>query len=115
MKIIQFIFSLVFFTASHLFAQSDGKMVSGSIKEVIPHFAGEHTLIVGETELVLLSDPTDKSGKKLQINEAYKDLLMEKKGKYSLNPKYKGKQFKFTYEVNGKGWKCIQHISAIKE
>ena len=115
MKITGFIFSLVFFTASHLFAQSDANSVSGTIKEVKPHFAGSHTLIVGETELVLLTDTKDKSGKRFEIDKKYNDLLIDKKGSFILNPRYANKPFKFTYQVNGKGWKCIQTISEIKK
>jgi len=115
MKIAGFIFSLVFFTASHVFAQTDANTVSGVIKEVKPHFAGEHTLIVGETELVLLTNKEDKTGKSFEINKPYKDILLDEKGTYVLNPKYAKKSFKFTYVVNGKGWKCIQTISSIKK
>ena len=114
MKITGFIFSLVFFTASQAFAQADVKTISGTIKEVKPHFAGEHTLIVGETELVLLTDPKDKTGKSFEINKPYKDILLDKKGTFILNPRYDNKSFKFTYLVNGKGWKCIQTMSEIK-
>jgi hypothetical protein len=116
MKLTSLIFSLVFFTSSHLFAQSsDSNTLSGIIKEVKPHFAGQHTLIVGETELVLLTDTKDKTGKNFEINKPYRDLLLDEKGTYILNPKYNGKSFKFVYTLNGKGWKCIKNISAIKK
>jgi hypothetical protein len=115
MKIASLVLSLMFFTASHAFAQTEANTISGTIKEVKPHFAGEHTLIVEETELVLLVDKKDKSGKSLEINKPYKDLLLDKKGVFTLNPKYTNKSFKFTYMVNGKGWKCIETISEIKK
>jgi hypothetical protein len=114
MKIAGLVLSLMFFTTSHMFAQSETNTVSGTIKEVKPHFAKEHTLIVGETELVLLTDTKDKSGKSFEINKPYTDILLDKKGTFVLNPKYANKHFTFTYTINGKGWKCIKEISAVK-
>jgi hypothetical protein len=106
----------MFFVTSPVFAQSpEANTVSGIIKEVKPHFAGQHTLVVGETELVLLTDRKDKSGKTFEINKEYKDILRDEKGVFVLNPKYANKSFKFTYTINGKGWKCIQNISKIKK
>jgi hypothetical protein len=115
MKIASLVLSLVFFTASHMFAQTETNTINGVIKEVKPHFAGQHTLVVDETELVLLTNPKDKTGKSFEINEEYKDILLDRKGTFILNPKYANKLFKFTYTVNGKGWKCIKSISTIKK
>jgi hypothetical protein len=115
MKIAGFVLSLMLFSASHVFAQTENNTVSGVIKEVKPHFAGEHTLVVGETELVLLTDKKDKNGKSFEINKPYTDILVDKKGTFSLNPKYANKPLKFTYTINGKGWKCIKSVSAIKK
>lgn len=115
MKIAGLVLSLMFFSASHIFSQSESNTVSGIINEVKPHFAGEHTLIVGETELVLLVDKKDNTGKTFEINKPYRDILLDKKGSYILNPKYANKSFKFIYTINGKGWKCIKSISAIKK
>ena|ERR1700758_446628 len=115
MKIAGLVLSLMFFTASHVFSQTETKTVSGIINEVKPHFAGEHTLIVSGTELVLMTDKKDKTGKSFEINKPFTDILIDKKGTYILNPKYANKVFKFTYTINGKGWKCIQNISATKK
>src|SRR6185437_10176270 len=113
MKIVGLVLSLMLFTASHMFAQTETKTISGTIKEVKPHFAGTHALIVDETELVLLTNTKDKTGKSFEINAAYKDILLDKKGTFILNPKYANKVLEFTYTINGKGWKCIKEISAI--
>jgi hypothetical protein len=115
MKTASFVLSLMFFTTSHFFAQTEANTISGVIKEVKPHFSGEHTLIVDETELVLLTDIKDKTRKTFEINKQFNDILIDKKGTFILNPKYANKPFKFTYKINGKGWKCIQTIKAIKK
>jgi len=116
MKIASLFFSFMFVTATHLFAQTvEANTLSGTITEVKPHFAGEHTLVVGETELVLLTNTKDKTGKTFEVNAAYKDILLDKKGTFILNPKYANKSFKFIYTINGKGWKCIKSINAIKK
>ena len=115
MKVLSLFFSLVFFVSSNTFAQSDKNTVTGTVKEVKPQFAGEHTLVVGDIELVLITDKKDKSGKTFEINKEFKNIVIDKKGSFILNPKYSDKQFKFTYTINGKGWKCIKNISAIKK
>jgi hypothetical protein len=92
--------------------------VTGSITDVKPSFAGEHALTVGKekTVLILITDMKDTSGKTFEINKEYHDLLIETKGKkFILNPKYAHKTFTITYEINGKGWKCIKTVKAIKK
>src|ERR1700752_476593 len=113
MKVTGFFLSLMFFTTSHFFAQTEANTVSGIIKEVKPHCSGEHTLVVNETELVLLTAIKDKKGKTFEINKQFNDILIDKKGAFILNPKYANRPFKFTYKINGKGWKCIKTINAI--
>jgi len=120
MKIASFVFALVLFASTHVFAQSEANTITGTVKEVKPHFAGEHTLVVNGTDLVLITDLKDPSGNTFEINKEYKDILIKKGDAFILNPKYEGKTFKFTYSVNGKGWKCITlvspatHISPLK-
>jgi hypothetical protein len=92
--------------------------VKGSITDVKPHFANEHALTVGKekTVLILITDLKDSTGKTFEINKEYHDLLIETKDKnFVLNPKYAHKTFIITYEVNGKGWKCIKTLKAIKK
>lgn len=112
-KIASFVLALVFFTSTHVFAQAESNIVIGTVKEVKPHFAGEHTLMVNNTDLVLITDLKDPSGNTFEINKEYKDILIKKGNAFILNPKYEGKTFKFTYSVNGKGWKCISQISPV--
>jgi|ERR1035437_9823289 hypothetical protein len=107
MKTSNFIFVLLCFIGLNSFAQENS--AAGVITNVKPHFAGEYAMNVGKTEVVLIVNQTDKT---FEINKEYKDLLVEKKGKYILNPKYNGKQLHVTYYVNGKGWKCIQSIKS---
>ncbi len=92
--------------------------VIGTITEVKPSFAGEHALTVGKekTVLILITDLKDSSGKTFEINKEYCDLLIETKSKkFVLNHKYAKKSFAITYEVNGKGWKCIKTVKAVKK
>ena len=91
---------------------------SGIITDVKPYFANEHALTVGveKTVFILITDPKDITGKTFEINKEYHDLLIETKDKnFVLNPKYSHKTFAITYEVNGKGWKCIKTLKAIKK
>ena len=113
MKIASFVLALVVFTSTHVFAQAETNVVTGSVTEVKPHFAGEHTLVVNNEELVLITDLKDPSGNSFEINKEFKDLLIKKDAAFVLNPKYEGKSFKFTYNVNGKGWKCITKVSPV--
>jgi hypothetical protein len=115
MKIASFVLALVVFTSTHVFAQAETNTVTGSIREVKPHFAGEHTLVVNNEELVLITDLKDPSGNSFEINKEYKDLLIKKDDAFILNPKYEGKSLKFTYNINGKGWKCITKVSPITQ
>lgn len=92
--------------------------VKGAITDVKPSFANEHALTVGKekTVLILITDLKDSTGKTFEINKEYHDLLIETKDKkFVLNPKYAHKTFIITYEVNGKGWKCIKTLKAIKK
>ena len=114
MKIASIVFTLMLVASTHLFAQTEANTVSGVIKEVKPHFAGEHTLVVNNVELVLLTNSKDPNAKSFEINKEYKDILIKKGDAFMLNPIYKGKFFKFTYSVNGKGWKCITEASPVK-
>jgi hypothetical protein len=77
--------------------------VKGIITDVKPSFANEHALTVGKekTVLILITDLKDSTGKSFK--------------KFILNPKYAHKTFAITYEVNGKGWKCIKTLKAIKK
>ena len=116
MKIASLFLSFMFVAATYSFAQTlETNTVSGIITEVKPHFAGQHTIMLGETELVLITNNKDKSGKTFEINKEYKDILLDEKGIFVLNPKYANKPLKFTYTLNGKGWKCISNISKIKK
>jgi hypothetical protein len=92
--------------------------VKGAITDVKPSFANEHALTVGKEKivLILITDLKDSTGKTFEINKEYCDLLIETKDKkFVLNPKYAHKTFSITYEVNGKGWKCIKTLKAIKK
>lgn len=84
--------------------------ISGIITEVKPYFGGEYALTIGKTTLILIVDLKDKSGNSFEVNNEYKDLLIEHKSKYLLNPKYKNKSLNISYKINGKGWKCVQFI-----
>lgn len=114
MKITGIILSFAFFITTGIFAQTNSNTVTGIIKEVKPHFGGQQTLVVNNTELVLIADPKDASGNTFEINKEYKDLLIKKENAFVLNPKYQNKTFKFSYTINGKGWKCISGASELK-
>ena len=114
MKIVSIFFTLMLFASMHLFSQIEVNTVSGAIKEVKSHFAGEHTLVVNNVELVLLTNLKDPSSNSFEINKEYKDILIKKGDAFILNPRYKGNVFEFTYNVNGKGWKCITKVSPLK-
>ena len=114
MKIASLVLTFIFFTSTNIFAQTESNTVSGMIKEVKPHFASSHLLLVNNVELILMSNLKDTTGTSFEINKEFKDLLVKKAGAFVLNKKYEGKSFKFIYNVNGKGWKCITNVSAIK-
>ena len=115
MKIVSFVFALVLFTTSHLFAQTDKNTITGTVKEVKPKFLGAQSLMVDKMELVLMANQEDTSGTTFEINKEFNDLLKkDKKGNFVLNSKYIGKSLSFTYFVNGKGWNCISNISHAK-
>ena len=40
--------------------------------------------------------------------------LIKKDNVFVLNPKYQGKMMKFSYRLNGKGWKCITSVCEVK-
>jgi Fe-S cluster biosynthesis and repair protein YggX len=112
-KIVTLILSLTFFGA---IAQSTAnKSISGIVKEVKPKFMGAQTLLVNETELVLMANQEDTTNSTFEINKEFSDLLVkDKSGNLVLNQKYRGKSLDFTYFVNGKGWNCISKITASK-
>lgn len=115
MKLTKFILALLFFATTQVFSQNNPDAITGIVKEVKPHFGGAHSIVIGETELVLITSPKDKTGKTFVVNKQFKDILIDKKGTYILNPKYANKELKFTYTVNGKGWKCIETINTVKK
>ena len=102
----------LFFMSFHIKAQTN--IIEGKITSVKPFFADEFALTVEKSTLILLVDTKDKNTKNFEINTEYKDLLIERKGKYILNPKYAHKILTINYELNGKGWKCIKTIEPIK-
>ena len=110
MKTTNFIIAFLCFVGLNMFGQANS--VTGTITDVKPHFAGTQSMRVGLTEIILVPNPKDKTGKTFEINKEYKDLLIESEGKYILNPKYAEKTFTVTYTVNGKGWKCLQSIKS---
>ena len=76
---------------------------------------GAQTLVVNETELVLMANQEDATNSTFEINKEFNDILVkDKNGNFSLNTKYQGKSLNFTYFVNGKGWNCISKIAAVK-
>jgi hypothetical protein len=110
------IYALLFmlFASTSIFAQNESGSVTGSVKEVKPHFGGQQTLVVANTDLVLISDPKDASGNTFEINSQFKDILIREGNQFVLNPKYKDKIIRFNYTINGKGWKCISTASEVK-
>ena len=111
-------FALLFTILIGFNSQAQINTVNGTITDVKPYFANEHALTVGKekTTLILITNLKDSTGKTFEINKEYHDLLIETKDKkFILNPKYAHKTFSITYEVNGKGWKCIKTLKAIKK
>lgn len=111
-------FTLLFLILIGFKGLAQTNTVTGTITNVKPHFANEHALTVGKekTLLILITDIKDSTGKTFEINKEYHDLLIETKDKkFVLNPKYAHKTFAIIYEVNGKGWKCIKTLKAIKK
>ena len=111
-------FALLFTILIGFNSQAQINTVNGTITDVKPYFANEHALTVGveKTVFILITDQKDITGKTFEINKEYHDLLIETKDKkFVLNPKYAHKTFAITYEVNGKGWKCIKTLKAIKK
>ena len=111
-------FSLLLFSFMSFNSIAQTNTVTGKITDVKLYFANEHALKVGKekTVLILITDQKDSTGKTFEINKEYHDLLIETKDKkFLLNPKYADKMFVITYEVNGKGWKCIKTLKAIKK
>ncbi len=113
MKTKKFVLAFLIFIGVNAFGQTNS--VSGVITDVKPHFGGQYAMNVDKTEVILIVNPKDKTGKTFEINKHYKNLLIESEGKYILNPKYANKSFKVTYKVNGKGWKCIQSLKPYKK
>lgn len=108
MKTTNYFIAFLCFVGLNLFGQANS--VTGVITDVRPHFGNEFAMNVGKTEVVLIVSPKSEGQKVFEINKEYSDLLIEKKGKYILNPKYANKKLHVTYYVNGKGWKCIKSI-----
>ena len=110
--------TLLFFSLIYFNGLAQTSTVNGTITDVKPYFANEHALTVGKekTVLILITNLKDSTGKTFEINKEYHDLLIETKDKkFVLNPKYAHKTFAIIYEVNGKGWKCIKTLKAIKK
>ena len=108
-RIIITILSVIGLTA---FGQD--KTITGKIESVSP-YNDEFRLTINDTAFVLIVQPNDASKKKFDVNKQYKDILVEKKGKYELNSKYAEKTMVFSYYINGKGWKCIKTIEPSKK
>ena len=111
-------FALLFTILIGFNSQAQINTVNGTITDVKPYFANEHALTVGKEKrtLILITNLKDSTGKTFEINKEYHDLLIEtKEKKFILNPKYAHRTFSITYEVNGKGWKCIKTLKAIKK
>ena len=114
MKPLNFFLALLLFIGFNCYSQTS--TIKGKITDVKPKFAGQYALTVKKTELVLITDITDKTGQSFEINKEYKDILIMTEGdKYILNPKYANQSFKITYALNGKGWKCIKNLEPIKK
>ena len=110
--------TLLFFILISFKGFTQTSTLKGTITDVKPYFANEHALTVGKekTVLILITDLKDSTGKTFEINKEYHDLLIETEDKqFVLNPKYMHKMFLITYEINGKGWKCIKTLKAIKK
>ncbi len=114
MKTLNFFLTLLFFIGFSCYSQTS--TIKGKITDVKPQFAGQYALTVEKTELVLITDINDKTGKSFEINKEYKDILiLTEDNKYILNPKYANQYFKITYALNGKGWNCIKKLKLIKK
>jgi hypothetical protein len=113
MKKSKLLLVLLSFIGLTVFGQQETKTINGTIKAPRA-FNDQCGLKVDDTFLVLIKDHKDVSGKSFEINAEYKDLIIEKDGKYEIAPKYADKKFKVTYYVNGKGWKCISKIEVVE-
>ncbi|HTB06943.1 MAG TPA: hypothetical protein VK806_08330 [Bacteroidia bacterium] len=122
MKKSTLLIAILCFIGFASFAQTDSPIVlTGTITDVRA-YNDQYAMNVGNTMVVLITHrvpgKTMNVNKKyvvsFDINEEYKDLLIENKDTYVLNPKYAGKTFKVTYSVNGKGWKYIKSIELSK-
>lgn len=112
-KISTIILGIFFLGNTHVFSQTTSNSITGVVTDVKPKFLGNQSLTVDKTELVLIASQSDTTNSTFEINKELKDILVKKDGAFMLNPKYANKTFKFTYSVNGKGWKCISN--AIEE
>ena len=112
MKKAKFILAILSFAGLAAFGQD--KKITGKIQSVDP-YNDEFRVTINDTAFVLIVQPSDASKKKFDVNKEYKDILVEKKGKYELNSKYAEKTLVFSYYVNGKGWKCIKTIEPSKK
>ena len=107
-----FTFSLILLSLMSFNSEAQTNTLVGKITNVKPFFGDEYALTIGKTTLILILDRKDESGKSFEINNEYKDLLVQNKGKnnYILNPKYAHKSLNISYYINGKGWKCVKNI-----
>lgn len=113
MKKSVLILALITFFGFTAFSQAETKTVTGEINSPAA-FNDQCGVKVDNEFFVLIKDHKDQSGKSFEINEKYKDLIVENKGEYKIASKYAHKKFKITYYVNGKGWKCIKEIEEVK-
>jgi hypothetical protein len=111
MKKSTFIVVLLVFIGITAFGQT--KKIKGTITAVHP-YNDQYQLTIHDSSFVLMVDPKDVSRKKFIVKKRYRDLLIQKKGEFELNPKYANKTFILTYYQNGKGWNCIKTIEASK-
>ena len=84
----------LFFIGLTAFAQI--KSITGKLTSVRP-YNDEFMLTVGNSSFVLIKNLKDKSKTSFEINPEYKDILVEKNGKYELNPKYINKVVTVSY------------------
>ena len=113
MKKSRLLVVLLSFIGLTVFGQQETKSITGVIKSPSA-FNDQCSVKVDNVFMVLIKDHKDATGKSFEINEEYKDLIVEKDGKYEIARKYVKKKFKVTYYINGKGWKCISKIEVVE-
>jgi len=111
MRKVKLLTALLFFIGLTAFGQTNS--VTGTITDV-RLYNEQYAMTVNGTNIVLIVH-NSKMGTTFEINKEYSDLLIKSNGKYVLNPKYAGKTLIITYQMNGKGWNCIQTIEPSKQ